>query len=132
MRGTQIILQACRDVRVSPMSAKHNISGSEAERQVAEYLRENEYKIVDINWQTKWCEIDIVAKRDNIIHFVEVKYRKSETYGSGFDYITEAKLKKMRLAAYSWVEINSWSGEYVLSGAEVSGDDLQIQYIPEI
>lgn len=38
-----------------------------------EFLKQKGYKILDRNYRKKWGEIDIVAKKDDIIHFVEVK-----------------------------------------------------------
>lgn len=38
-----------------------------------EYLKKNGYKITDRNYLKKWGEIDIVAHKNNKIHFVEVK-----------------------------------------------------------
>lgn len=112
--------------------ARHNIDGSEAEGRVAEFLKREGYTILEKNWKTKWCEVDIVAKKDGCIYFVEVKYRSTPDQGGGFDYITGPKLKKMDLAARSWVEINGWTGEYVLSAAEVSGLDFDIEFIEQI
>ncbi len=112
--------------------AQHNQSGSEAEERVAGYLRQNDYKIIGQNWKTKWCEIDIIAKKDNCMHFIEVKYRTSDTQGGGYDYITPQKLRKMDLAARSWVEMNDWNKEYVLSAAEVSGPDFDIEFIEQV
>ena len=112
--------------------ALHNISGEAAEDEAAKYLINSGYKIVERNWKTKWCEVDIIAKKDSCIFFVEVKYRQSDLQGSGFDYITPAKLRKMKLAAASWVEINSWDGEYTLSAAQASGSNFDIDFIAEI
>lgn len=112
--------------------AKHNTDGAIAENRVVEYLKQNGYKIIDTNWKTKWCEVDIIAKKDGRIIFVEVKYRSSLSQGGGFDYITPQKLRKMNLAARSWVEIKGWSGEYLLSAAEVSGEDYAIEFIEQI
>ncbi|MBI5357674.1 YraN family protein [Candidatus Saccharibacteria bacterium] len=112
--------------------AIHNLLGAAAEDEVKKFLSKNRYKILDSNWKTKWCEIDIVAKKDKVIHFVEVKYRNSSSQGSGFDYINSKKLTQMARAADSWVAINKWDGEYVLSAAEVSGDNFKIEFIAEI
>ena len=114
------------------MMARHNLSGQAAEDAVEKFLAGKGYKIIDRNWKTKWCEIDIAAKKDNCIYFVEVKYRSSGLQGGGFDYITARKLQKMDLAARSWVEINDWEGEYTLSAAEVSGADFAIDFIEDI
>ncbi len=112
--------------------ALHNISGEAAEDEVVKYLQKQGFKIIDQNWKTKWCEIDIIALKDEVLHFVEVKYRWSGDHGGGFNYITAKKLQKMDLAARSWVEINGWEDEHILSAAEVSGDDFQIDFIEEI
>ncbi len=112
--------------------AQHNIDGAKAEEKVAEYLRIEGFKILAKNWKTKWCEIDVVAEKQKVAYFVEVKYRSNSSQGSGFEYITAAKLKKMELAAKSWVEINSWKNEYVLSAAEVSGTDFEVEFIEEL
>lgn len=112
--------------------AQHNVSGREAEKAVANFLRKNGYKILDTNWKTSWCEIDIVAQKDQTIHFVEVKYRRSESQGSGFEYVHSKKLKQMERAANSWVLIKNWPGEYVLSAAEVTGLENDVNFIEEI
>ena len=112
--------------------ARHNEDGAEAEKRVAQYLHDSGYKILSNNWKTSWCEIDVVAEKDNCVHFVEVKYRSNSNQGSGLDYITPQKLRKMELAAKSWVEINSWKGDYVLSAAEVSGVDFDLEFINQI
>jgi uncharacterized protein (TIGR00252 family) len=112
--------------------AIHNINGAKAEERVAGYLNSKGYKIIDRNWKTKWCEIDIIAEKEKCIYFVEVKYRNSSDQGGGLDYITSGKLRKMDLAARSWVEINGWKGEHTLSAAEVSGPDFEIEFIEEV
>jgi uncharacterized protein (TIGR00252 family) len=96
--------------------------GNQAEDIAAEYLAAQGYEIVDRNWRTRWCETDIVVQKDGIIHFVEVKYRRSSSAGSGLDYITPSKLKQMAFAAEFWVNQNKWEGEYVLSAIELSGE----------
>ncbi len=111
---------------------KHNDDGQAAEEAVATYLESNDYKIIDTNWKTKWCEIDIVAEKDGTVHFVEVKYRSGSDQGSGFDYITPAKQRQMSYAADLWVATNRWTGEYVLSAAEVSGPTFAVEFIEQI
>lgn len=101
-------------------------AGRQAEEAAASYLKKLGFKIVDQNWRTRFCEIDIVAQKDGIIYFVEVKYRLSDQQGSGFEYITPKKLKQMQFAAEMWVSNANWSGEYCLSGIEVSGSKFAI------
>ena len=101
-------------------------SGRAAEDAAAEYLKRKGYKILAQNWRTRWCEIDIVAERKNVVYFVEVKYRRSSTQGSGLEYITQRKLAQMQFAAESWVHEQAWRGDYRLSAIEVSGQDFAV------
>ncbi len=106
--------------------------GDSAEEYVCEYLKSAGYTVLDRNWKTKWCEIDIVAEKAKVAHFVEVKFRRSDEYGDGFDYITPAKLRQMGFAADMWVANHSWPGEYTLSVAAVDGSTGEIDFIESL
>jgi uncharacterized protein (TIGR00252 family) len=95
--------------------------GQRAESAAALFLEAKGCRILDRNWRTRMCEIDIVAERANVIYFCEVKYRSRTEQGSGIDYITPKKLVRMRFAAESWVHAHGYSGDYQLSAIEVSG-----------
>lgn len=111
---------------------KHNDDGHAAEEAVATHLASIGYKIIDRNWKTKGCEIDIIAEKNKTIHFVEVKYRTNKEQGTGFDYITASKQRQMSYAADLWVAKNLWNDEYVLSAAEVSGSTFEIEFLEQI
>jgi len=101
-------------------------TGHAAEKTAADYLAKNGYKIRQLNWKTRYCEIDIIAEKAKVIHFVEVKYRRTSAQGSGLDYITPSKLRQMHLAATAWAQENQWPGDYVLSAVELSGQDFRV------
>lgn len=109
-------------------------TGSSAESTVAQELTKDGYKILARNWKTKVCEIDIVAQKDKIIYFVEVKYRSGPAQGGGLAYITPQKLKKLHFSARVWVQANNWDGDYRLMAASVTSDgrDQSIEEIVEI
>ena len=108
-------------------------TGRAAEDAAAKYLLSQGYEILEQNWRTRWCEIDIVAKSGEVVTFFEVKYRKSEQWGSGLEYITSKKLSQMRFAADFWVSSHNWSGDYRLGAIEVTGTTFQItNVLPEI
>jgi uncharacterized protein (TIGR00252 family) len=100
--------------------------GRQAEQAAAEYLIAQGYKILEQNWRTRYCEIDIVASKDKTIYFVEVKYRQSNNQGEGFDYITPKKLEQMNFAAEMWLGNNNWSGDCCLSAIELTGPNFVI------
>ena len=108
-------------------------SGLAAESVAAQWLEAQGYHVIDRNWRTKWCEIDIVAKKDGRLHFIEVKYRRSDSAGSGLSYITEKKLQQMSRAATIWVNQYDYDGGYELSAIELSGQPPKIDnFIPEL
>lgn len=100
--------------------------GDYGENLVCEYLEGQAFEILKRNWRTRYCEIDIIAKKHGCIYFVEVKTRKSDSYGTGFDYITPKKLKQMQFAAELWVHENDWQGDYLLSAASVVDSKVSV------
>jgi putative endonuclease len=101
--------------------------GSEAEEAAANYLKLNGFQIIDLNWRNRISEIDIIAKKGDSIYFVEVKYRRTNKAGDGFDYITHQKLRHMQRAAEAWVLTHQWQGEYQLVAAAVGADYKTIE-----
>ncbi len=97
-----------------------------AEQAARVYLEMRGFKIIEQNWRLPKYEIDIVASKEGVIHFVEVKYRATGDQGSGFDAITETKVKQMKRAAWAWVDDNKWRGEYVLSAVEIAGKNFSV------
>jgi uncharacterized protein (TIGR00252 family) len=100
--------------------------GQRAEAKAAKYLRRRWYKILERNWRTRWCEIDLVAERRHVIYFVEVKYRGSDAQGGGLDYITQRKLAQMHFAAEFWMASHSADADYRLAAIELSGPKFQV------
>jgi uncharacterized protein (TIGR00252 family) len=77
--------------------------GRAAEDVAAKYLEKLGHKILERNWRTRWCEIDIVSQKGSVLYFVEVKYRASSAWGNGLEYVTPKKLQQMRFAAEFWL-----------------------------
>ena len=73
--------------------------GQRAETKVAEWLQKQGFEILERNWKNKYCEVDIIATKQDVIYCVEVKYRSSEAQGGGIAAITGKKLQQMKFAA---------------------------------
>lgn len=55
--------------------ASHNEVGKEGEELALGYLRKNGFEILHCNWRYHRYEIDIIARKDGLLHIVEVKSR---------------------------------------------------------
>lgn len=107
--------------------------GRKAEDNAAIYLKRRGYRIVERNWRTRWCEIDIVAERRKVIYFVEVKYRGNSQCGPGLDYITPGKLRQMQFAAEFWMASHDAVADYRLAAIELSGPKCQVtEWLDEV
>ena len=71
----------------------HTTFGLKAETAVAEHLQRLGYRVLDRNWRRPWGELDVVAERHGVVHFVEVK--ASRIRRDGFDPIVRADARKM-------------------------------------
>lgn len=95
--------------------------GDAAENEVAHFLKRNGHIILERNWRTKFCEVDIISRRKNTIYFTEVKYRKNDLRGDGFAAITAKKQKQMRFAAQLFSCNLSSDYNLMLAAASASG-----------
>jgi ribonuclease HII len=105
--------------------------GSKAEDIMAKHLESHGYEVIDRNWKTKWCEIDIIATKAGRVHFIEVKYRRNSTYGDGLAAITPKKQRQMRFAAELWLSRHD-PDSAVLSVASLSGDTFSVDELIEL
>ncbi len=111
---------------------KTTIAGRRAEAEVSRWLQNRGYEIISQNWRTSRCEIDIVASKNKIVYFVEVKYRGHDSQGDGFEYVTPRKLRQMQFAAQVWNQQNNWNGDWRLIAASVAGDDFKVVELVEL
>lgn len=96
--------------------------GQAAETLAANWLTQRGFRIIDRNWRTRWCELDIVAESGGTIHIIEVKYRRRSDFGTGFEYITRDKASRLQRAALMWMHNNHFHNRpYQIDIIAVSG-----------
>lgn len=69
----------------------NKILGNKGEECTVKYLKIKGFEILERNYLIKGSEIDIIAKKDNEIHFIEVKTRSQESYGTGAEAVNYYK-----------------------------------------
>lgn len=72
--------------------------GDIGENAACEFLKRREFEIIERNYLRKWGEIDIIAKKSNLIHFIEVK---SVTHGTISGYRPEDNMHSWKLKRLS-------------------------------
>jgi len=85
------------------MAAK-DILGREGEARAARHLQERGYTILDRNWRCAQGELDIVAMDGGVLAVVEVKTRRSESYGHPFEAVDARKRRRLWQLAHAWLE----------------------------
>ncbi len=71
--------------------------GVEAEGLAVDYLQNHGYEILKTRYKTKFGEIDIIAKKDDVLCFVEVKMRGCER--DAFESVTARSQKRIEQSA---------------------------------
>lgn len=77
-------------------------TGSKGEEIASDFLKKNNFIIQARNWRHKHYEVDIVASRGNLLHFVEVKTRHTLKYGYPEESITKEKMQFLKHAASAY------------------------------
>ena len=83
-------------------------SGSIGEDMAVEFLKSRGVKILERNYQNRFGEIDIIGREDNTLLFIEVKYRKNESFGYPLEAVGFAKREKIRKMARFFLNENHY------------------------
>ena len=73
--------------------------GARAEDAACAFLEANGYAILGRNLRLGHGELDIVARRDGVTAFVEVKYRRRARFGTPAEAVTPLKMRRIVSAA---------------------------------
>ncbi len=102
------------------MSTKQD--GDWGEALAAEYLEARGCRIVEKEWRCRLGEIDLIAEKDGMILFVEVKLRSNLRYGMPREYVTAKKQEKLRAAALLYLSMHGLDVPARFDVAEVYTD----------
>jgi len=104
--------------------AHNNDFGKKAEDEAVKFLIQNDFYIMERNWRYGKAEIDIIAKKENKIHIIEVKARTSEKVTSPEEAINSKKIKLILSATDAYTSIFD-------EDLDVQFDVISILYINE-
>lgn len=80
--------------------------GNIGEEQAALYLAAKGYDILERQFRSRFGEIDLIVRREDLIAFVEVKLRKDASWGTPGSAVTPKKQQKLRATALYWQSLH--------------------------
>jgi len=113
------------------MKEKERLLGQAGELCVARYLEERDFTIIEMNFQIRAGEIDIIARKDDLLVCVEVKTRTHTTVPLGLLVSRSKQLKIIKTAQYFIQQMHMHDVAVRFDVAfVVGGDKKEITYIP--
>ncbi len=79
-------------------------TGRQGEALAAAYLVEKGYSIIERNWRCAAGELDIIAREEDRLVFIEVRTRRGQRFGSAEESITTAKQTRLIELAQIYVQ----------------------------
>jgi putative endonuclease len=107
--------------------------GAEGENAATEWLESEGFAVVARNWRSGKYELDIVATRFDVIHFIEVKTRAGESWETPEASMTAEKQRAFRRAVQLWLAQNptEFEPQMDLIAIDTAADGAPaIRYIP--
>lgn len=80
--------------------------GLAAEEEAIRFLGSRGWLVLAHRWRVGRIEIDIIARRGVVVAFIEVKARRSDSFGHPFEAVTGAKRREIVRAARAWIDRN--------------------------
>lgn len=83
--------------------AIHNETGKNGEELASQWMIQSGYIILHRNWRHSHYEVDIIAEKNKLLHFIEVKTRRSLRYGLPEESVSKKKMKYLMNAAEEYL-----------------------------
>lgn len=98
------------------------LRGKSAEDQALVFLSNHGLKLVARNYRCKQGELDLVMRDQQVLVIVEVRYRKSDTYGSALESVTHNKQIKILAATQHYLNSQKLDDPMRFDVVAISGD----------
>jgi len=96
--------------------------GNEAEDKACNFLYEKGFCILERNFYSRFGEIDIIATKDEVLHFIEVK--SGEDYEKAIQNITKSKISKLLKTGDVYIKKNSFNGDFEYDALILAQDEF--------
>lgn len=86
--------------------AQHNELGKQGEQLAVDFLLENGYEIVERNFRFDKAEVDVIAKKKEVLAIIEVKTRSTVDFGNPQDFLKPKQIQRIVKAVDEYVTVN--------------------------
>jgi putative endonuclease len=86
--------------------AKHLETGRTGEELAVQWLVAQDFQLLERNWKHSYFELDLIAVKNEVLHFVEVKTRTNDTYGHPEEGVTSKKMERLMNAGEEYLAQN--------------------------
>jgi putative endonuclease len=101
--------------------------GAEGERRAAAHLEGHGWRVLARNVRAGGVELDLIAERQGVVAFVEVKARRSRSFGPGELAVDARKRGRLLRGAAAWLRENprsrGWRARFDVIVCEVDAAD---------
>ena len=114
------------------MSAARQAFGELGERIAERWLRRQGWRIVQRRFRSGHRDIDLVAERDGLVAFVEVKARRGQRFGDPVEAVNWKKQRELGRSARVWIARHGRAPEayrFDVIGVLVAGPRVQVRHI---
>ena len=113
--------------------AEHNDLGKLGEEMAVDFLKKNHYAILQTNWIFQKAEIDIIAKKGDVLAIVEVKTRSTLEFGLPQDFVKPKKIQLLVKAVNEYISQNDLDVEarFDIISVYKNGKNFEIEHLED-
>jgi len=98
--------------------------GNIGEDKACQFLDENGFLIIERNFYSRFGEVDIIASKDEVLYFIEVK--SGLDYESAIQNITPSKLRKFIRTVNVYLKKNALDVDFMIDAVVVTPKNVEI------
>ncbi len=97
------------------------VLGREAELQVADFYERMSFVVKERNYRYRRAEVDLIVQKNDLLVFVEVKYRSHTGYGYPEEFVSDSQQQLILSAADYYLQSENWQKDIRFDIAAVDG-----------
>ncbi|HEX6316342.1 MAG TPA: YraN family protein [Gemmatimonadaceae bacterium] len=106
--------------------------GLQGERVAERWLRSRGWKVLQRRYRSGHRDIDLIAQRDELVAFVEVKARIGVNFGDPVEAVHWRKRQQLVRSAFTWIDRHGRPGDvyrFDVIGVLVSGERVRVRHV---